>query len=405
MPVLFGKYEYDPQKDKLGEGSFGSVYHCHDILLNRDYAIKISKPISTESDRYGLISEFSRVIDFQHENIVRYFNVFRLEGINGLDEKTVRQVGVMELVEGTNLQKEIEKGITDENHIREIALGVLSGLQYLHKNGLIHRDLKPSNILLSIKDGKIIPKIGDFGISKMIETSTSAGLSGIIGTMAYMAPEQFGTQDSRIGFSGDIWAFGIILYEMFTGKTPFGNEKTHTQGEIMNKILHDALPSLIETIQEPFRSVILKCLQKDSSIRYQNAPEIITEISTRGTCKPQKSEEFKENLYQDTTKLLEIKDSFIENRKGPEDNYYLEKDRNKSISKNVSIHDESERTRTTKPISDGFSQDDYYSGPPILKLEEKSKERRKKTKSSLIIWLILLALTALLFVKAFIENS
>jgi len=288
MPVLFGKYEYDPQKDKLGEGSFGSVYRCHDILLNRDYAIKISKPVAPESDRYSLISEFSRVIDFQHENIVKYFNVFRLDGINDLGEKTVRQVGVMELVEGTNLQDEFEKGIKEENLITEIALGILAGLHYLHKNGLIHRDLKPSNILLSIKDGKIIPKISDFGISKAIESSTSVGLSGVIGTFGYMAPEQFGSRDdtgkldmgqSRISFSVDLWAFGVILYELFTGKPPFGNEKTHTQGEILNNILNSTIPLEIETILEPYQHVIKKCLQKDRRERYKSAEHILNDLT------------------------------------------------------------------------------------------------------------------------------
>ena len=156
---------------------------------------------------------------------------------------------------------------------------------FLHSKGIIHRDLKPQNILL-LKDntGKLTAKISDFGISKNTDSNTNSA-SMTIGTIEYMAPEQFSPNkyglNGKIGTNLDLWSFGIMVHELVTNKPPFGQRNGNTTAEqIMSSILSADLPEEIETLKEPYRTVIKKCLVSDAKLRIQNASELIQYFET-----------------------------------------------------------------------------------------------------------------------------
>jgi len=299
MSVQLSQYEFDSLADLLGSGAFGDIYRAYDKVLRRKVALKISRPTAPGDDRYSIPSEVLRIMDYRHENLVNYFYAFETEGTDDIGKKIKRQVAVMEFIEGKDLHKMIvNKEIGhDYEKIKEISLGILKGLHFLHAHRIIHRDLKPSNIMIFKKDGQDIPKITDFGISKEFDTNTNVSLSAVVGTFAYMAPEQFGernaegrndTSRTKIDFRLDIWAFGVILFEMFRGFPPFGNEKTNTTGEIISNIIQAAIHNEINAIEEPFHSIIKKCLCINRENRYQNTEEIIEVLN-----------EYEENIFWD----------------------------------------------------------------------------------------------------------
>jgi len=294
MPILNNKYELEFNSDyRLGEGSFGVVYKARDTVLKLDVALKISKAERADKTQYSLISEVSRMIELSNINLVRYYDGFVFGGTNDLGEETERQVAVMELIEGPSLKEAILNSIQYEEEILDISIGVLEGLKYLHTNGvkkIIHRDLKPSNILLVKKNDRWIPKITDFGISKEVQKESSVNLSGVVGTLAYMAPEQFGAKNksgkldkdkSKIYYPLDLWAFGVVLYEILTRELPFGSDQTHTEGEIIYNIINSPVPSRINDIPDPYQSIVKTCLQRDTSRRYKTAMDIIQELEDR----------------------------------------------------------------------------------------------------------------------------
>jgi len=277
MASQLQQYEFNLHKDSLGKGTFGEVYKAYDKLLKKTVALKISNPTAPDTERYSISAEVHRIMDFRHQNLVTYYYVFETDGTDDLGKNIKRQVAVMEYIEGTDLRQLIEQENVSKNstQLTEIITGVLDGLQFLHSQRLIHRDLKPSNILITEKDGRYLPKITDFGISKELDTDAGASLSGEIGTVAYMAPEQFMSSHSRIDHRIDIWSFGVILYEMFMGSPPFGRDKTKSKEEILKNILQTKIPPEIKNIPEPYRSVISKCLKTEPGERYSNAIEIL----------------------------------------------------------------------------------------------------------------------------------
>jgi len=304
------QYEFDRDADRLGSGAFGEVYRAWDKVLKRKVALKISKPTAPGDDRYSIPNEVLKIMDYRHENLVNYFYAFETEGTDDIGKKIRRQVAVMEFVEGKDLHKIIRDSELnkDPEKITEISTGILKGLHFLHDHRIIHRDLKPSNIMILQKDGHYISKITDFGISKEFDANSYVSLSGVIGTFSYMAPEQFGNRNSegrkeaslsRIDLRLDIWAFGVILYEMLLGFPPFGNERTHSTAEIIDNILQTIIPEEIMSVSEPWRSVIQKCLQRDPDQRYKNAEELMAAITGK-----------EEELFWEKSIVMDSKESY-----------------------------------------------------------------------------------------------
>lgn len=270
------RYRYDVTKDKLGEGGFSKVYKAYDTQMNRDVALKFY--YGDISERYGVMEELKKVMTFKHPNLVRYYDAVILDAPTMFDENAKAQIGVMEYVNSGDLN-DFMKTYPSMHELGKVVEGILEGLDYLHSKDVVHRDIKPQNILLHKENGQWIPKIADFGLAKRLTTFGDQS-SKLLGTMEYMAPEQFDSNkygiNGQIGTNVDIWSLGIILYEMFTGELPFGGRNSGaTHEQVMFNIMQKELGPELEAIDEPYRSVVKQCLVKKATHRAANARQLI----------------------------------------------------------------------------------------------------------------------------------
>jgi predicted Ser/Thr protein kinase len=246
---------------KLGEGGMGAVYRGTDTKLNRDVAIKVL-PDSFASDR-------DRMARFEREaQVLASLNHPNIAAIYGIEQSAI----VMELVEGEELRGPLPLKIALD-YARQIA----AGLEAAHEKGIVHRDLKPANIKVT-KDGMI--KLLDFGLAKapgaaadthstqsptMPLTATHAGV--ILGTAAYMAPEQ--ARGKEVDKRADIWAFGVVLFEMVTGKPLFSGENV---AEVLAKVI--ASEPEISAAPAELRPVLRRCLERDPKKRLRDIGDV-----------------------------------------------------------------------------------------------------------------------------------
>ena len=211
--------------DKLGEGGMGEVYRATDTKLDRDVAIKVlPEAVAGAPERLARFELEAKVLAaLNHPNVAGIFQVEHVEGVHFL---------VMELAEGRTLAERIAEGPIGIEQALPIALQIAEAVEAAHERGIVHRDLKPANIMLR-KDGQV--KVLDFGLAKALDVDpaasgahaslathsptftaqiTSAGM--LMGTAAYMSPEQ--ARGDVADRRADIWAFGVVLFEMLTGK-------------------------------------------------------------------------------------------------------------------------------------------------------------------------------------------
>ena len=268
------RYQYDAQRDLLGKGGFSTVYKAEDKLLNRFVALKFFK--NQELHKYDVLAEIRKVIQLEHPNITRYYDVATLENrtIHGEVEKV--QVGVMEYINGGDIKTYLKR---NPEHFDNLITQLLEGIQYLHDNGIIHRDLKPQNILVKVQNGVVTTKITDFGISKLVD-SVSTTTHGLLGTLAYMAPEQLDPKhfgiDGKINTNLDFWSFGILLYDLLTDSHPLIDNNSNTVEQVMRSILMGDIDSKISSIKHPvYREMLGMCLVKDANKRVKSASDIL----------------------------------------------------------------------------------------------------------------------------------
>jgi hypothetical protein len=270
------RYRYDAAKDLLGEGGFGRVFKARDVVLDRIVALKVFS--RNVPDQYDLVSEIRKAISLNHPNICRYYGVEVLKGADALGDAQVIQVGIMDFIEGGTIEDFLRRNPQD----RKKLLGdVLRGLSYLHRHQppIIHRDLKPPNVLVSIEDGIPVAKIMDFGIAKT-SRETGVKISRLIGTVAYMAPEQL--NPAAYGVNGniqcnlDLWSFGVMTMELLTGRLPFGaGDPRASTGQIQEAIVNGVSEKELNSFDEPYRSVLRKCMVQEAGKRAQSAAELI----------------------------------------------------------------------------------------------------------------------------------
>ncbi len=278
------RYQYNPASDLLGKGGFARVYRAYDTNLDIDVAVKFFNATEANAGKYTVYEEIKRAIKLNHPNVLRYFDAAILENTNSVGEREVIQIGIMELANAGDLKGFVRNHPGSPELIR-LLKEVLSGLDYLHQRGLIHRDLKPQNILLTDHEGILTVKISDFGISKALDGSGISS-SKSIGTIEYMAPEQFNPQkyavNGEIGTNLDLWSFGVMVYELVAGEPLFGQRGGNTSAEqIMTSILAPELPGSIEKLPEPYRAVVKRCLVHQSADRVQRASELIPLLQVR----------------------------------------------------------------------------------------------------------------------------
>ena len=272
--ILLNRYEI---LEQIGEGGMATVYKAKCHTLDRLVAIKVLKSEYAEDEEFvkKFMMECQSAAKLNHPNIVGIYDFHEIE----LDGKPVYFI-VMEYIDGITLKELIEKkGFIPEEEAVDIALQILEALKEAHSHGVIHRDIKPHNIMIS-KNGII--KVTDFGIARATSNHTMTTTMDAIGSVHYFSPEQ-----ARGAFTDqrtDIYSFGIVFYEMLTGKRPFVGENPVTIA--MKHIQEDITPpgELNEDISEGVERVVLKCTMKKQAERYQNVDEIITDLrSTAGS--------------------------------------------------------------------------------------------------------------------------
>jgi serine/threonine protein kinase len=281
---FFDRFVYDSEKDMLGSGGFGTVYKAYDKFEKKYVAIKISQ-VKDIFGKFTLLNEveLSRKID-HHTNVARYEFGLRVT------QPFLIDYAVMDYYEDGNLDHVLKKnqGHLSEEERFDIVDGILEGLKHLHTEGVIHRDIKLANILMhKTRGNQWRPKIADFGLSRLMDNLDSSVSNSAIGiTIAYAAPEQI--ENHPIKKNVDLWAFGVILYRLMTGKLPFaaakGADPTSANLEMSRKIVMVDLPAEIAHIQQPYQYIIRRCLVKSTTERVQSAEELLGIL--KGKIKP-----------------------------------------------------------------------------------------------------------------------
>ncbi len=252
--------------EELGKGGMGIVYKAQDSRLKRTVALKfLPQEFARNSkarERFILEAQAAAALD--HPHICTVYEISEFKG---------RAYISMAYIKGQNLKEKISSAPLEFEEALNISIQVAEGLQEAHDNGIVHRDIKPSNIMLTEKDQV---KIMDFGLAKLQEGDDLTKTMTIIGTAAYMSPEQ--AKGEPIDLRTDIWSYGVMLYEMLTGKLPFRSKKDQA---ILYAVLHEEPQPVIdlrEDIPENFDKIIQKCLKKNPQKRYQNAGDILDEL-------------------------------------------------------------------------------------------------------------------------------
>src|SRR5512137_1231278 len=253
----------------LGAGGMGQVWRAHDTRLQRDVALKVL-PADTLGDataRARLVREARLASKLNHPHICTIYDV---------GEADTQTYIAMELVEGQSLSARVAAGPLPVDQTLRYGQQMADALAHAHARGVVHRDFKSANVVVT-PDGQT--KVLDFGLAKRLmdeETADATTLSrsltapGVIaGTLAYMAPEQLKGQaaDAR----SDIWALGVVLYELASGTRPFQGQ---TGFELTGAILNQPVPAVPPSVPAPLAGVIDRCLAKESGERYQQGSEV-----------------------------------------------------------------------------------------------------------------------------------
>lgn len=263
--MLNNRYEI---LEKIGNGGMATVYKAKCHVLNRYVAIKILKDEFTTDSEFikKFNTEAQSAAGLAHPNIVQIYDVCNEDNLYYI---------VMELIQGKTLKEIItEDGVLSWKWSVNIAIQIASALETAHKNNIIHRDIKPHNIIIT-EDG--IAKVTDFGIAKAVSNSTITAFGTTIGSVHYFSPEH-----ARGGFTdakSDLYSLGIVMYEMLTGRVPFDADTPvsvalkQVQEEPVDPMNYN------ENIPISVNRIILKAMQKDPNLRYQNATEMLKDLS------------------------------------------------------------------------------------------------------------------------------
>ncbi len=266
-PRQFGPYELIRE---VARGGMGIVYKARQPKLDRIVAIKTIVPQQFESDsavrRFQVEAEAAAKLD--HPCVVPIYDVGEQDGEHYL---------CMAYVDGESLQARVARGPLAADDAARIVRDVAEGVQHAHDRGIIHRDLKPANILI---DSTGRPRVTDFGLARKQDVVGSlTGDGSVIGTPAYMSPEQALGESQTIGPLCDVYSLGAVLFHLLTGRPPFGGANVF---EIVNHVRCDPPQrprELNSSIPEPLETVCLRCLAKDPRDRYPNAQALADDLS------------------------------------------------------------------------------------------------------------------------------
>jgi eukaryotic-like serine/threonine-protein kinase len=264
--TLSGRYETG---ERLGTGGMSSVYKATDRILERTVAVKILAEHLHDDPRF--VERFKRealaVAKLIHPNIVQVYDT-------GIDDG--RHYIVMEYVEGRSGAQILQRqGPVDPDLAAEIGIQACAGLDYAHRRGIIHRDVKPGNLMVvggPVGGGEMIVKLTDFGIARAIEQTRITQVGSVVGTAAYLAPEQVRGEEATP--ATDVYALGVVLYQFLTGRLPYeGSSLAELAVRQQNE--KPLPPSTYDgDIPEPLGAAVLRALEGDPNRRYASAEEL-----------------------------------------------------------------------------------------------------------------------------------
>jgi serine/threonine protein kinase/Tfp pilus assembly protein PilF len=296
--MIRGTYLHYKILDKLGEGGMGVVYLAEDTKLNRQVALKfLPGYISANSEeRERFKTEARAAAALNHPNIAQIY---------AIEECDDQLFIVMEYVRGKELKDIIRTQNLSLDQKKQIALQACKAFSAAHKKGIIHRDIKSGNIMLD-ENGNV--KVMDFGLAKILGSAQVTREGSTLGTTAYMSPEQITGQS--VDQRSDIWSFGVLMYELYTGKLPF--DGVYEQA-LMYSILEEK-PADISTLKPDIpgfvAQVIEKCLNKDKQFRYPAFEDIIADL-TGSANEPESNQKIHKQSKQKDLNITRSKTTYL----------------------------------------------------------------------------------------------
>ena len=257
--VLSGRYEL---LRVIGRGGMAEVYAARDQTLGREVAVKLLL------ERFRDDAAFTRRFQDEARNVAR-LNHPNLVAVYDTGADTGQPYIVMELVRGRSMQQAIAAGGLTEDRALEVVADVCSALSYAHSQNLIHRDIKPGNILLA-EDGTV--KVTDFGIARAIDEETVTQTAAVLGTAAYLSPEQ--AQGFEVDARSDIYSLGVVLYEALTGLQPFSGDSPVTIAYQHVQETPRTPRELDPSISPAAEAIAMRALAKNPANRYRDAAEM-----------------------------------------------------------------------------------------------------------------------------------
>jgi TolB-like protein/cytochrome c-type biogenesis protein CcmH/NrfG len=269
-----GRYEI---RSQIGAGGMGEVYLGEDTQLGRRVAIKLlpTEIVSDEQARKRLVREARAAATLDHPNICSIYEVGEEDGLSFI---------VMQYLEGETLDVRMKRKSLDLSESLSIATQVADALAEAHTHGIVHRDIKPQNIIITPRGQA---KVMDFGLAKAMpptgvvdtEANTRSLLTTpgvVLGTVPYMSPEQ--VRGERIDARSDIFSFGVVLYEMLSGRQPFANDSAAATASAI--LTHEPLPlaRYCTDVPDELQRIVRKCLEKDRERRYQTMRDVAIDL-------------------------------------------------------------------------------------------------------------------------------
>ena len=275
--IIADRYELE---SKIGSGGMGTVWKAHDTLLDRTVAVKILHEGLAEDANFAerFRREARNAASLGHPNVVTVYDTGEQATASGSSDAV--PFIVMEYVDGESLHRSLNRqGPLPVEDVARIARSVLAALDHAHSRSLVHRDMKPANVLIDTASGHC--KVVDFGIAKGLEdTGGLTRTSGLIGTAAYLSPEQVSGRDATP--KSDLYAVGCLLYACLTGHPPFSGS---TPVAIAMRHLNDPVPPLRlrrPDVPADLEAVVMRALEKDPMRRYSSAAEMDAAVAATG---------------------------------------------------------------------------------------------------------------------------